>query len=75
MGLTPFSQALMKIPDQAEGNEACGIAGAITALVLLAQRGLKFCPQLAGQLHWLQLPAGAQSARQPVASKQKRRHL
>lgn len=73
--LTLFSQVLVKIPDQAEGNQASGTTGAVTGLVLLPQRGLKLCPQLPGQLLWLQLPARAQSAHQPVASNQTRRHL
>lgn len=73
--LTPFSQMLVQIPDQAEGNQACGAIGAIAALVLLLQRGLKLCPQLLGQLLWLQLPTGAQSAQQSLAGHQEGRHV
>lgn len=75
MGLTPFSQTLVQVSDQAEGNQACGTAGAVTTLVLLLQRGLKLCPQLAGKLLLLQLPARGQSAHQPLAGNQVRRHF
>lgn len=74
MGLTPFSQVLVQVPDQAEGNQACGAAGAVTALVLLLHRGLQLRPQLAWELLWLQLPARRQGAHQPLAGNQGRRH-
>lgn len=75
MDLTPFSQALVQIPDQAEGNQACGTTGVITALVLVLQRGLKLCPQLPWKLLLLQLPARGQSAHQALTSNQVRRHF
>ena len=75
MGLTPFSQVLVQIPNQAEGNQACGTAGAITTFVLLLQSGPKLCPQLPGQLLSLQLPAGGQSMHQPLSREQVRGHV
>lgn len=74
LGLTPFPQVLVQIPNQAEGNQVRRATGTTTALVFLPQRGLKLSPQVAGQLLWLQLPAGVQSAKQPLASYQERRH-
>lgn len=65
----------MQISDQAEGNQARGATGKITVLVFFPQCGFKFCPQLSGQLLWFQLPTGAQSANQPLARQQTRRHL
>lgn len=75
LGLTRLSQVLMQISDQAEGNQARGATGKITVLVLLPQHGFKFCTQLPGQLLWLQLPTGSQSAHQPTTRTQAGRHV
>lgn len=48
--LTSFSQVLMQISDQTEGNQAPGARGVITARVFLPQSSLELGTQLPGQL-------------------------
>lgn len=73
--LTSFSQVLMQISDQMEGNQAPGARGVITACVFLSQSSLELGAQLPGELLPFQFSARTQSTNKSFAGKQGRRHF
>lgn len=68
----PFSQLLVQIPGQGEGNQAWGPLGrSHPCIVLLLQLSLMLCPQPPGQLLWLQLPLGPKGCTSPLLASKK----